>query len=494
MTAPGPPRARRPRPDRARGAVGCRRAPHSLRPVSETVRSFGGAMTVTGSCHLVEAGGRRLLVDCGAFQGSRALFDLNRRPLGFDAASLDAVVLTHAHLDHSGRLPVLLRHGYPGPIHALPASRALCEHLLLDAAKIQREDAERDRRHGRRADEPVYVEDDVHRTLERMEPLSYGAPADLAGFRVTPQVAGHIPGSASFLVEVGGRRLVFSGDVGNAGKEILPDPTPCPEAEVVFMESTYGDRDHRDYRATIEEFAQVLRDAQDRGGKILVPSFALERTQEVLYTVARLERDHDIAPMRVYVDSPLATRVEDVYDRFPEELSDELRLLRATGRNPFQPKHLRFTRSVAESKEINAADEAAIIIAGSGMLSGGRILHHLTAHGGEPSTTVMIVGYQPSGGLGRRLIDGDRTVRIMGREVKMRARVVTIGGLSAHADRTELLEWVRPSAPAEIRLIHGEPTAMTHLQGTLAALGRRATLQPSEVRLPETGRREEAGE
>ncbi len=427
--------------------------------MTPTVRSYGGAMTVTGSCHLLEAGGRRLLIDCGAFQGSRALFDLNRQALGFDAAALDGVLLTHAHLDHSGRLPVLLRHGYRGPIHALPASRALCEHLLMDAAKIQREDAERDRRHGHRADEPFYVEDDVERTLARFAPIAYGVPVEVAGFRVTPQAAGHIPGSASFLVEIGAQRLVFSGDVGNAGKEILPDPTPCPDADVVYMESTYGDRDHRPYDATIEEFAEVLRDAQERGGKILVPSFALERTQEVLYTVAHLERDHVIAPMAVYVDSPLATKVEDVYDRFPEELSEELRLLRATGHDPFHPKHLRFTRSVGESKQINASDEPAMVIAGSGMLSGGRILHHLMAHGGEPTTTVMIVGYQPSGGLGRRLIDGDRIVRIMGRETTIRARVVTIGGLSAHADRRELLDWVGPSGDAEIRLIHGEHEA-----------------------------------
>ncbi len=462
--------------------------------MSAVVRSYGAAMTVTGSCHLLEAAGRRLLVDCGAFQGSRALFDLNRQPLGFDPASLDAVLLTHAHLDHSGRLPVLLRHGYAGPIHALPASGALCEHLLLDAAKIQREDAERDRRHGRPADEPIFVEDDVQRTLERMEPLAYGRPLDVAGFRVTPQAAGHIPGSASFLVEVGGRRIVFSGDVGNAGKEILPDPTPCPQADVVLMEATYGDRDHRPYTATIEEFAQVLRDAQDRGGKILVPSFALERTHEVLYTIAHLERDHDIAPIPVYVNSPLATKIEDVYDRFPEELSPELRLLRSTGRDPFQPKHLRFTRSVAESKEINASREPAIIIAGSGMLSGGRILHHLMAHAGDPETTVMIVGYQPSGGLGRRLIDGDRRVRIMGREVTVRARTVTIGGLSAHADRSELLEWVGPSGDAEIRLVHGEPDALNALKATLEGLGRRASVQPSEVRLPGGGHRTEAGE
>ena len=254
----------------------------------------------------------------------------------------------------------------------------------------------------------------------------------------------------------------------------------------MFMESTYGDRDHRPYDATIEEFAQVLRDAQERGGKILVPSFALERTQEILYTVAHLERDHDIAPMPVYVDSPLATKVEDVYDRFPEELSEELRLLRSTGRDPFHPKHLRFTRSVGESKEINASDEPAIVIAGSGMLSGGRILHHLMAHGGEPTTTVMIVGYQPSGGLGRRLIDGDRSVRIMGREVTMRARVVTIGGLSAHADRARAARLgAAVRAGAEIRLIHGEPPRWSTCATTLAGQGARRRLQPSEVRLPD---------
>ncbi len=283
-------------------------------------------MTVTGSCHLLEAEGARVLVDCGAFQGSRALFDLNRRPFGFEPSEVDAVVLTHAHLDHSGRLPTLVRRGFEGPIHALPATRELCEHLLLDAAKLQREDAERDRRHGRSADEPLFDDGDVRRTLSLMSPLAYEEAADVAGLRVTPRVAGHIPGSASFLVEAGARRLVFSGDVGNARKEVLPDPSPCPEADVVLMEGTYGDRDHRAYEATIAELAGLLREAQERGGKILVPSFALERTHEVLYTVAHLERDHDVASLPVYVNSPLATRVDEVYDRFPEELSQELRL------------------------------------------------------------------------------------------------------------------------------------------------------------------------
>ncbi|MGD9570268.1 MAG: MBL fold metallo-hydrolase [Thermoleophilia bacterium] len=460
------------------------------------VRSYGAAMTVTGSCHLLEAGDTRVLVDCGAFQGSRALFALNREPFGFDPAAVGAVLLTHAHLDHSGRLPVLVKGGFRGRIHARPATAELCEHLLLDAAKIQHEDAERDRRHGRRPDPPLFDEDDVHRALSLMEPFEYGEPFEAAGLRVTAQPAGHIPGSACFLVEAGGQRLAFSGDVGNIRKEILPDPPPCPAADLVVMEGTYGDRDHRPYDQTVEELAGLLRDAEDRGGAILVPSFALERTHEVLYTIAHLERDHEIAPLPVYVDSPLATKVDEVYDRFPEELSPELRTLRATGKDPFQPKRLAYTRSVSDSRAITASREPAIVIAGSGMLSGGRILHHLMSRLGDPTTTVMIVGFQPSGGLGRELIEGADRVRIMGREVTVRARTVTVGGLSAHADRAELVDWVRPvGGEGHVRLVHGEPRALESLRERLGGEGITATLQPSEVELPEgKGHREEAGE
>jgi metallo-beta-lactamase family protein len=388
-----------------------------------------------------------------------------------------------------------VRGGFRGRIHARPATAELCEHLLLDAAKIQYEDAARDRRHGKDPRPPLFDDDDVARVLEMMTPFEYEAPFAVAGgMTATATVAGHIPGSASFLVEVAGRRVVFSGDVGNARKEILPDPTPCPGADLVLMEATYGDRDHRPYEATVAELAQMLREAQERGGKILVPSFALERTHEVLYTIAHLERDHDITPLPVYVDSPLATRVDEVYDRFPEELSPELRLMRATGRDPFQPKHLTYTRSIEDSKAITASDAPAIVIAGSGMLSGGRILHHLRAGLGDRDTTVMIVGYQPSGGLGRALVDRDETVRIMGRPVAVRARVVTVGGLSAHADRTELLEWVRSSGDAEVRLVHGELGPLESLRDALRAAGRRAEIQPSEIDVPGAGQRAEAGE
>jgi metallo-beta-lactamase family protein len=459
------------------------------------VRSYGAAMTVTGSCHLIDTGHVNVLVDCGAFQGSDALADLNREPFGFDAQAIDAVLLTHAHMDHSSRLPLLVKRGYAGPIYALPATRMLSQYLLLDGAKIQMEDAERDRRRGRIPEEPLFDDADVRRTLELFQPIRYGEQRDVAGLVVTPQRAGHIPGSASFLVEAAGGRLVFSGDLGNARKDVLPDPTPCPPADVVFIESTYGDRDHRDFDATIAELAEVLREAHRRKGKILIPSFALERTQDVLFHIARLEEAREIAPMPVYVDSPLADRVEDVYQACMDEMSDEVRAIAATGRDPFAPARLTYTQSVDESKAINASGEAAIIIAGSGMMTGGRILHHLRAHLDDTHTTVMIVGFQPAGGLGRQLVDRAPEVRIMGHTVRVRARIATIGGLSAHADRTELLVWASGAGPgARFRLVHGEPGALEALRAQLAARGYRPEIQPSEVRLPGHGRRDEGGE
>lgn len=464
--------------------------------MSASIRSYGAALTVTGSCHLLETSRARVLVDCGAFQGSRALFDLNRRPFGFDPRDIDAVLLTHAHLDHSGRLPTLVRRGFRGRIHALPATHELCRHLLLDAAKIQREDAERDRRRGREPDEATFDEDDVATTLERMDALAYDHTVTVAGLRVSAHRAGHIPGSAFFAIEADGERLVFSGDLGNARKAVMPDPAPCPPADTVVMEATYGDRDHRSYDDTVAEFVGVMRSAAEHGGKVLIPSFALERTHEVLYLLARAEVRHEIPSLPVYVDSPLATRMDEVYDRFPEELSDELRLTRAQGRDPFLTKRLRYTRTVDESRQINASREPAIVIAGSGMMSGGRILHHLRAHLDEPGTTLAIVGYQPSGGLGRELVDGARSVRIMGREVPVRAKVVTIGGLSAHAGRTELLDWVASAGTGVlVRLVHGERDALESLRDAIDARGQRAMVQPSEVALPDGPRpRDEGGE
>lgn len=459
--------------------------------MSLRIRSYGAARTVTGSNHLLELGGARLLLDCGLFQGSRALDALNDAPLGYDPAGIDALLLSHAHLDHAGRLPLLVRQGFAGPILALPATRALAEYLLLDAAKLQREDYERDLRKGRSTSPPLFDENDVASTLALFEPLEYDRALDAAGLRVTPRIAGHIPGSASFLVEGDGSRLVFSGDVGNARKDVLPDPAACPPADVVLVESTYGDRDHRSFPETIAELASVVRRAADRGGKIMIPSFALERTHDVLYHIARLEDAGEIPSLPVFVDSPLAIKVDGVYDAFPDEFSDEVDAVRGSGRDPFAPRDLRFTRSVEESKAINEYRGPAIVVAGSGMLTGGRILHHLVRNLGDANATLVIVGFQPEGGLGRLLIDGRDNVRILGKTVNVRAGIATIGGLSAHADRGELLAWLEPAAGAEVRLVHGEVRAMESLVKTLSDRGIRAAIQEPEVPVPARGRRTE---
>jgi metallo-beta-lactamase family protein len=456
-----------------------------------TVTSYGAARTVTGSCHLVEIGGQRLLMDCGLFQGSNALEDLNAQPWGFELARLDALILSHAHLDHAGRLPKLVRDGFDKPIYATPSTREIVEHLLLDSAKLQKEDYARAQRKGRKAEKPLYDEDDIAATLALFQPIQYRQPVTIGGVRLTAQVAGHIPGSASLLLEADGERFVFSGDIGNARKDILPDPTPSPDADIVLMESTYGDRDHKPFEQTLEEFAGILRDASQQGGKILIPSFALERTQDLLFHIARLEESGAIPKLPVFVDSPLASRIEETYASARYEFEPEVQRFYSGNRDPFQPANLKYTKTVDDSKALNDLKGAALIIAGGGMMTGGRILHHMRNNLSRPSTSLVIVGFQPEGGLGRRLIDGANTVRIMGEEVSVRARVFTVNGFSAHADRTELLEWSQ-SVTGQIRLVHGEVRSMESLRAALQARGQRAELQPAAIRMPEGGQRVES--
>jgi metallo-beta-lactamase family protein len=398
---------------------------------------------------------------------------------------VDAILLSHAHLDHAGRLPLLVRKGYAGPIYALPATQDLARYLLTDAAKLQAEDYQRDLRKGREGAQPLFDEDDVEATLSLFEPIEFGREVTVAGARVTAQIAAHIPGSASFLLEANGTRLVFSGDLGNSRKEVLPDPLPCPPADLVLMESTYGDRDHKPYELSVQELAAAIRDASEREGKILIPSFALERTQDLLYQIRKLEAAGKIPVLPVFVDSPLATRVGEVYGRWRDEFSPEVQAVYDSGKDPFETRDLRYTRSVEESKALNEMRGAAIIIAGAGMLTGGRILHHLRNHLPKSSTTLLIVGFQPRGGLGRRLIDGADAVRVMGKDVRVNATVATIGGFSAHGDRSELLAWAAGAGrSAQIRLVHGEPEAGESLAAALESRGQRAGLQPPAIRLP----------
>lgn len=447
------------------------------------VTSYGAARTVTGSAHLVEIAGQRILLDCGLFQGSQALEDLNAKPWGFEPSSVDAVLLSHAHLDHAGRLPKLVKDGFTGPIYATASTRGIVEPLLLDSAKLQREDFERNQRKGRIASAPLYNEEDVAKLLERFELLSVGSPLTIGGVRVTAQIAGHIPGSVSLALQSAGEHMVFSGDLGNSRKDILPDPTPCEDADLVLMESTYGDRDHRPFEQTLEEFAGILKTAFDTGGKILIPSFALERTQDLLYHIARMEDAGIIPSLPVFVDSPLASKIEGVYAAARDEFEPEVQRYYTQNRDPFEPRQLRYTRSTDESKALNTLKGACVIIAGAGMMTGGRILHHLRNNLARPSTSVVIVGYQPEGGLGRRLIDGANSVRIMGDDIAVRGKVYTVGGFSAHADRTELLEWSK-AVRGQISLVHGEVSSMTALKASLEARGQRCELQEPAFAMP----------
>jgi metallo-beta-lactamase family protein len=334
----------------------------------------------------------------------------------------------------------------------------------------------------------MYDEKDIEATLALFEPLEYAQPLTLGEVRLTAQVAGHIPGSASLRLEADGERFVFSGDLGNARKDILPDPVPCEDADVVLMESTYGDRDHKPFEQTLEEFAEILQQAAQQGGKILIPSFALERTQDLLYHVARMEEQGLIPKLPVFVDSPLASRIEETYSSARYEFEPHVQRYYQGDRDPFMPANFRYTRTVEESKALNDLKGAALIIAGGGMMTGGRILHHLRNHLAKSSTSLVIVGFQPEGGLGRRLVDGAPTVRILGDEIPVRARVFTVNGFSAHADRTELLEW-SAAVRGELRLVHGEVRAMESLKTALEARGQRASLQVPAIKMPEGGSR-----
>ena len=454
-----------------------------------SIESYGAARTVTGSNHWLRMGGQNIMLDCGQFQGSKALDAINDQDWAYKIAEIDGFFLSHAHLDHAGRLPKLVRDGYNKPIFATPSTRQIVEHLLLDSAKLQKEDFERDQRKNKsKAMPPLFAEADVQKALALFEVIEYNKPLEWNGLRVTAQVAGHIPGSASLLFESPEGRFVFSGDLGNARKDILPDPVACPDADIVLMESTYGDRDHKPFEQTLEEFAKLLIEATKSGGKVLIPSFALERTQDLLYHIARLEEERRIPVLPVFVDSPLASRIEETYAAAKYEFEPHVQKFYTTSRNPFEPKNFKYTASTDESKALNALQGSAIIIAGAGMLTGGRILHHLRNNLSNKNTSLVIVGYQPQGGLGRLLIDGADSINLFGEKVAVHARVFTVGGFSAHADQTELLDWSK-GVSGEVRLVHGEIKAMEVLQQKLISRGQQSSLQPAMIPVPgDTGK------
>jgi len=422
----------------------------------------GAAGTVTGSRFLLENGATKVLVDCGLFQGLKVLRKRNWRRPHFDPADVDAVVLTHAHIDHSGYLPRLVREGFRGAIVATPATRDLCGVLLPDCGRIQEEDARYAARKGfskHEHPEPLYTEEDAHATLRRFETLRVGEELALGSTTLRFSGAGHILGAASATLATDAGAVLFSGDLGRPDDLIMRGPDDPGSPDWVVMESTYGDRDHES-GDPIAAFARPVARALERGGTVLVPSFAVARTQAMLFVVTDLMERGELPECRVFVDSPMATDVTEIYARHPElHRLDRERCVDVFGRATY-------TRTVEESKEVSADDGRKIVISASGMLTGGRVLHHLKAFAGDERNLIVLPGYQPPGTRGRALIDGAKSVRVHGRDVRVAAEVVQMPYFSAHADRGQLVSWLSKCAapPKGTFLVHGDPEASDALR------------------------------
>ncbi len=430
---------------------------------------------------MVECAGTRILIDCGLYQGSRELNEENARPFGFDAASIDYVLLTHAHLDHCGRLPLLVKRGFRGEIITTAASRELVRLVLLDAAHLQEEDARYRAhvatRHGS-ADQsaaPLYSILDALNSFDRYgRTATYDQAFELApGIRATFINAGHILGSASIHLQLteGSRQssVLFSGDLGRPGGVLLSDPAKPPETENVVMETTYGDRLHKSLGPTLEEFYGAVTDTFSRGGNVIIPTFALERAQELLYFIDQgIGQNRLPKSTQVFVDSPMAISATEIFRRHPEGLRPGIAKLIQDGHDPFEFPGLHFTRESTESIALNNIQSGAIIMAGSGMCTGGRVRHHLKQHLSRSKASIIFVGYAASGTLARRIIDGAKEVRIFGDQIPVQARIYTINGFSAHADQAELLAWQGQTGAKRTFLVHGE---MESMQAFAAHLG-----------------------
>jgi metallo-beta-lactamase family protein len=432
------------------------------------IEFFGAAGEVTGSCHLLHVGERQVLLDCGMFQGGRDERTRNAAKFAFDVRRLDAMVLSHAHIDHIGRLPLLSRRGYHGPVFTHRATADLARIMLEDAARLAIADAEgenrRRARRGLRRIEAPYDLDDVNRALRQLVALDYGEEREiLPGLRLTLHDAGHILGAA--IVDLAGesdgkpRRMVFSADIGPRGAPVMRDPTPVEQADLVVMESTYGDRMHRSREDTTVELGEIFRRAHAEGGMVLIPAFAVGRSQEILYWMARNYDAWGLEHWRIALDSPMAAKVTEVYARHIALLDEDARAA-WRGRDPFKLPNLTATVDAADSAKLNELRGGTIIIAGSGMCNGGRIVHHLRHHLWRSSTHVVIAGYQAQGTLGRQLVDGKKSVKIYGETIRVAAQIHTVGGLSAHADQGGLLEWYGNfKSKPPVWLVHGEDKA-----------------------------------
>jgi metallo-beta-lactamase family protein len=444
----------------------------------------GAAGEVTGSGYLVETDRARVLVDFGMFQGHRATDGKNRDFGPVDPRALDAVVLTHAHLDHTGRLPLLVAKGFRGPIFATPATQEFGEMILRDSAAIQEGDAERltreAQRAGRKAVAPLYTRADVDRVRPLMRTLDYEAHHEVApGVSVRLFEAGHILGSGSVEMRAGGKTVVFSGDIGPKGIPFVRDPVLPPRADFLFLESTYGDRDHRTLDATVAEMHEILERAVREKAVVLIPSFAIGRAQQLLFHIAELVRGGRLPDFPIFLDSPMAIEATRLYGRHQDLFDAQARSLARHGQFKEDLKNLRYVATPDESRRLNDLEGPAVIIAGSGMCNGGRILHHLKHHLWREGTVVLFVGYQGEGTLGRALVNREPHVAILGHRIRVAARIHTLGGFSAHAGRSELLLWADSAigAGTRVALTHGEDAPRASLAAAIRErFGREAQL------------------
>jgi len=458
---------------------------------------WGAAQTVTGSMHLVEADGHRLLLDCGMAQGRREEAKKLNSEFPFQPEKIDAVVLSHAHLDHSGKLPMLVKKGFSGSIFSTSATRDLCSAMLADSASLQEMDARyvnrQNEKQGLPFIKPLYTLHDVARTMRLFQTVEFQRPLQiLPGIKMTFKNAGHILGSASVTLEIAEGRdkkkvtaLAFTGDLGRKGAAVVQDPDIIDRADVLITESTYGGRDHGPMDEARKNLARVVRETASNRGLLIIPAFAVGRTQDVVYHLHDLMQSKEIPQMPVYVDSPLATNITEIFRAHPECYDEETEqlLMQEGGDDPFGFNMLRYTRSTEESKKLNNIRRPAIIISASGMCEGGRVLHHLRRNIGDPNTTVLFVGFQAENTLGRKLLRGDKTARIYGEEHEVRARMEKIDGYSAHADEGEMLDFINaiPNRPKRVFVVHGEPDATAAMAAGLARLG------IEDIAIPERG-------
>jgi metallo-beta-lactamase family protein len=435
---------------------------------------FGAAAEVTGSCHVLHVGEHTVLLDCGLIQGGRKDEERNHDPFPFDASKIDAVVLSHAHLDHCGRLPLLVKRGFRGPVSAQEASCELVAILLADAAHLAERDAEcRSRKTGKKV-KPLYTVAEGERVIRQMHPRKYREVFEVVkGVKVRFRDAGHILGSCSVEVWLKEndleRKIVFSGDLGQYDTPILKDPEAIDRADLVLMESTYGDRRHRDREQTIAELGEILTSERSRRGNILIPAFAIGRSQEIMYQLGKHYEEWGLERFRIYLDSPMAIEASKVYWENTQHYDEEATRLRLeNGGMPLLP-NLKLSRRPEESMAINRIRSGAIVIAGSGLCNGGRMIHHLKHNLEREETQVLITGYQANGSLGRRLVNGEETVRIHGQTIPVRATIHTVGGLSAHGDQDDLARWyecMKNQPP--VYLVHGEVEAQEDFSKYLA--------------------------